>query len=120
MNKALVVLLAVLGLTKALPAEEPDDFRRPTPGIVYLLDVLSVQRPGLTDEEPVEENNNFVTDSQDDNKQPRPLAFILVNNPIKEEDATADGIYFRPANNQPLDRSQSVSETYNLSSHTLN
>lgn len=84
-------------------------------GVVYLVDLLALTRPRPVDSsnEDADSVSNSVADEQGEPKRPTPLAAILlVNNPIRDEDATADGIYYRPIKGSPLDRDPTVSTLF--------
>lgn len=78
----------------------------PDNDVVYLVDFYNNGRPKYQDE--VGDNGNNINDEKvkkDNNK----VGIILVNNPLKNSEARADGIYFRPASGQPIDPLTSVS-----------
>lgn len=64
---------------------------------VYLVDFLGNSRPKYTDE---------INSENEKQGRSSSVGTILINNPLKNSEARADGIYFRPENGQPLDRKQ--------------
>lgn len=103
------LLVAAVWCTPALAADDNVKPARPS-GLVYLID-LHTPRSVAEDELAVDGTiSNSVADNKATPQRTLPLtAILLVNNPLKDEDAKADGIYFRPADGKPLDQSQSVS-----------
>lgn len=90
MRSALLVALVV-----ALTAAQ-STIRTPGDDVVYLIDFHNNGRPRYVDE---------TGDNKVEKGKSPTSGLILINNPLKNSQARADGIYFRPASGQPLDTS---------------